>query len=1249
MDMIDTRINNRYHIESELGRGGMGVVYRANDTLLQRQVAVKVLWTNSLGSQGRTRLLREAQAAARLNHPNIINIFDAGDSDGLSYIVMELLDGDSLYDRHPTTLDETLDIFRQICDALGHAHEHGIIHRDLKPENVIITSQGVAKLTDFGLSRSNTSRISQEGLIVGTVYYLAPEQALRQDVDHRADLYALGVLMYELITGRLPFTADDPLGVISQHLNAPVVPPSTYKPGIPPALEHIILRLLNKRPEDRPSSAAEVRFVLANLANLPDSEQLIAGELSPLDRLVRGRLVGRQDEIDRVKIFWREILTGTSRSNILLIPGDAGIGKTPFVKEIRSLAHVTGARAMLGECYAAGGAPYGPILQMLRQISPLPEEIPDIALADLMALSPDLINRSVPVNPALSPLSEQQRFIDSLCQVFSILASHQPLTLTIEDAHWADSNTLSFVRQLARHSRSNHLKLMVVLTYRPDSVEENLVFKELLFDLSQDKLSTVIELLPFSYEQTRKLLHTMFMEDISDSFLDAIYNVTEGNLFFIEEICKALIEDGQLNCDGGHWHIDQINHLELPQSVRTALQMRIHRLNPITQDLLRYAALIGREFNYAVLRLAFNQADEDTIIEAMEQAERAQLIGEVRDSCCPNTHAEEVIYEFAHALIPTTLREDISHLRQYRIHRQIAKAIETVTPDDLEALAYHYSQAGDQEKTRVYTIKAGDRARKLFANQEAVKLYEEALRMVPTHHISRFHILKSRAQVFDILAQRDAQRDDVDEMLYLAETLDDDRLRCEALIALADLSTVTDSLLARDPAKRAVEIAQRLNDIVLEGRALRCIGWSAWIHSDFHESFSALENAVARFHQANMPGLAAECLHVLSLVTGMQGLGDIAVSQKFAEDAIQLSRSAHDARQEAVSLRRLGIVYMDQYDYQRAYQISQQALDAHRKMGARHEECMALNMAGVGLGQMGRFEECQAYLKQAYEFAISIHSIMGISLVLANMDWFIYRREGRLTDGLDHILSQLELPDIEDNPFLHMNILNIIVKILHDLGQYEQALGKLEEMRKVAYHFGGPLIRVEIFLNIAQNLAELHRFADARIALENARKYTQELERPKDAASILIVDAQISLREWESGELAQLKRADQLTDQAIALLDGTNWLNELANALNFAAWISLSKSQSEKALEYTRKAIQILNRDVLHPEGYQYVHVCALWANGLDEEASIYLEQAYERVMQVAQQIKDTEQRGIWLENVYLNRQIIRDWAIYHS
>ncbi len=273
--VVQGTLNERYRLDAEIGRGGMGAVYRAHDTLLKRDVAVKVVTETGLGTEGRARLLREAQSAAQLNHPNVVSVYDAGEVDlpGLEgaapFIVMEWVEGESLHTHRPHDLKEILAITRQVCAALEHAHAHGIIHRDLKPENVMITPDGTAKLMDFGLARTVASRLTTEGTIIGTVFYLAPEQALGQEVDRRADLYALGVLLYELTTGRLPFDADDPVAVISQHLHAPVVSPQEHNPEIPHPLNDLILRLLSKGPEDRPASAAEVEKTLM---------QLIAGE-----------------------------------------------------------------------------------------------------------------------------------------------------------------------------------------------------------------------------------------------------------------------------------------------------------------------------------------------------------------------------------------------------------------------------------------------------------------------------------------------------------------------------------------------------------------------------------------------------------------------------------------------------------------------------------------------------------------------------------------------------------------------------------------------------------------------------------------------------------------------------------------------------------------------------------------------------------------------------------------------------------
>lgn len=1239
--MIDAKINDRYLIQSELGRGGMGIVYRAHDLLLDRDVAVKVLSTGAIGSQGRARLLREAQAAARLNHPNIINIYDAGDADGQTYIVMELLDGDSLFDRKPESLDETLQIMRQVCDALEHAHQHGIIHRDLKPENVIVTSQGVAKLTDFGLSRSLSRRASQENIIVGTVYYLAPEQALRQDVDCRADLYALGVMLYEMVTGRLPFTAGDPLAVISQHLNATVVPPSTHNSLLPPGLDALIVRLLSKQPEGRPPSAAAVKEMLDHIYDAaPETDAYLPG-LSPLDRLARGRLVGRQAEFDLVRARWQEISSGRGGENVLVISGEPGVGKTPLIKELRSLAQVSGARSFLGECYLHGGATYLPIIQILQEAQPLPEGLPDLVLADLQVLAPDLVTRAVPENMPLSPISNQQRMFESLFALFATMSERQPLILIVEDAQWADGNTLFLLRHLARRARSTRLRLMIVLTYRPGEVGEGDPLRDVLLDLNQERLCLLIDLLPFSREQTRELLAAMFMEDISDHFLDSIYTVTEGNLFFIEEIVKTLIEEGKLYCEGGQWQFDGAEGLELPQSVRLALEVRLKRLPEQAQDVLRLAAVIGREFDFAILSQASEDDDEDALIEALEMAERAQLIDEVPSNRRSGKRAESDRFAFAHALIPNILREQISSLRKRRIHRRIAGAIETVYPDDLETLAYHYSEAGNREKARFYTTRSGDRARKLYANTEALRFYNEALQLSEDDPAGRFRILEARAQVYNVLAQRDQQREDITAMLEIAQERKDELMRCDALIAMADLFLVTEYLTAREPALEAAAIAQQLNDPIREARALRSVGWAAYIRHDYHESLSALESAVTRFRQTNQLAMAAECLHMLSLVTGLQGLGELEVSMDYAKDAIHLSRMAGDPRQEAISLRRLAIVSMDKRAGFDPLSTARQALNLHRELGDRNEECMALNVLGVTEAWLGQKDEAVAYLRQSLALAKTINSNMGIWIAYANLQWFHFSGEGLYEAALAFADEHLALPGVDNDPFMKMNLLANKAGILARLGMHPQALENLTRAQSIAARFASPVVQADFYITAAEYAAEEGDFQEALQMMERARELSNSFERPNDLARLLAASARIAWREWQAGRRVKLSNAAGQIDQALNLLRGTHWSAELGATLQTAAWIALSCDQFEKALAFSEESVRIFSGQPVKPDGFEYVHACALWANERDDEAGDFLDSAYRRVMLVARNIQNEDLRRGWLENVRLNREII--------
>lgn len=264
-DLTGTSLD-RYRIVREVGRGGMGVVYQAWDERLQRTVAIKLMSSQHLDPRVQERFLREARAAASLNHPGIVAVHDAGEASGHPYLVMEFVPGASLEEEPPRSLDEALEIAIGICAALEHAHARGLVHRDLKPGNVLVVraEKGVTvKLTDLGIALDQgATRMTRDGAILGTPAYLSPEQALGREVDGRADLYSLGVLLYRWATGRTPFIGESVLEVVSQHLHAPVVPPAERVPGLPAGLNEIVLRLLAKEPEARFASAGALRRAL---------------------------------------------------------------------------------------------------------------------------------------------------------------------------------------------------------------------------------------------------------------------------------------------------------------------------------------------------------------------------------------------------------------------------------------------------------------------------------------------------------------------------------------------------------------------------------------------------------------------------------------------------------------------------------------------------------------------------------------------------------------------------------------------------------------------------------------------------------------------------------------------------------------------------------------------------------------------------------------------------------------------------
>jgi predicted ATPase/predicted Ser/Thr protein kinase len=1134
--MIGTLFNDRYRLEAELGRGGMGVVYRAHDTLLERDVAVKVWSAAQLGTEGRSQLLCEARAAAQLNHPSVVSVYDAGEAQGAPFIVMELVDGQPLPVGQVGHLPEVLSISGQVCAALEHAHAHGIVHRDLKPENILLAPGGTVKLGDFGLARSVASRLTGEGTILGTVFYLAPELALGQDFDGRADLYALGVMLYELTTGRLPFEADDPLAVISQHLYAPVVPPRARNEEIPAALDALIVQLLSKDPQDRPASAAGVQEVLERLAaggEEPAVAHPVSGELSMLDRIVRGRLVARVEELAQARTLWRRATA--SEGQVLLVSGEPGIGKTRLIRELMTQVQVTGNQALLGECYTEAGTPYAPFAQMVRrsfQDGLLGDgaekglDLPDFVLADLLALVPGLKPRfsAVPPNPVLDPQSEQQRLFENLVTWCAALSDRSPLLLVLEDAHWADSSSLSLFRHLARRTRRQ--RVMLVTTYREVELDSMGPLQEVLVDLNRERLATRLKLARLDRSGTRDLLAALFAEEITPEFLEGIYRETEGNPFFIEEVCKALVESGQVTFVDGYWDRPGMEEMVIPQSLRVAIESRVGKLPPDCQQTLRLAAILGREFEFDTLREA-SELEEDALIQALECARRSQLIEEVRAQ-------REVTFAFTHGLIPAALVEGVGTLWRRRLHRRLAAAIERLYPDDayFQALAYHYGEAGDEERALIYHRKAGEHSSAAYANTEAEYHFRAALALVGTE-AERAGLLDELARVLARQSRNEEAIETWQEAIALYQSLDN-----QDAIALSYALAARAAWYGGDTRRCLALCREGMAAVALAPDGPEVVpsrGSAELLHETARAChFNGLaEEAALLCHQVlemaerlGMVKVQAEALTTLGILPGQPSEDAISA----LTSAVELAEGAGLLRQASRALNNLGIQLASRCgEIQAAREHLLRAAELDRQRGAVHEQVFAATNASLMALFQGAFQVVEQELSWQRQLLDTIPNPEAAAIGLRITEALLLRARGNLEVALARFRTlQEEARTSGDLQMLH-RIKESLADLLLEIGEDDGAEAALQEALALCEQ--GVTTSTGALARCLLSMVRSHQGAlsEARRLIADARQRAADLSADAwEAIWVLPAEAHLALAEgrWKDA-LAKVEAAAQ--------------------------------------------------------------------------------------------------------------------------
>lgn len=1052
--MIGKNFNNRYEIIKELGRGAMGTIYHAHDTLLDRDVALKVLSSSQLAADSRAKLLAEAKAAAKLNHPNIISIFDAGEVDHSPFIVMELVEGASLFQEKPSTLSEIYSVSHQICDALEHAHRNGIVHRDLKPENVIKARNGIVKLSDFGMAHSFSSRLSTEGAIIGTVYYIAPETVQGKAIDGRTDLYALGVMLYEWLTGTLPFNAEDPVAVISQHLYAPIVPPHTYNQEIPPGLESLIFRLLSKLPEDRPASAEEVGSALAALETM-GAESYPSAEMYFLDRLARGRLVGRDQEMYEMRNLWQKTISG--EGHVLLVSGEPGIGKTRIVRELMANAAVTGGRALMGECFAEGGMPYFPFAPMIRETVPgsgnARLHLHEYVIADLIKITPGLESAFPAVIPnlALDPMTEQQHILESLVAWCTALAEKSPVLLFFDDAHWADSATLQLIRHLAHRTRN--LRVLIVLSYREIELSESTTLQSILQDLSRDRMSTRIKLTRFNYEETRELLSTLLIPagKIDTTLAKAIFKETEGNPFYVEEVCKTLLEEGKLCLENGEWVSPVIDRIDIPQSVRLTIQSRLSRLPEETQNALKLGSIFGREFEFNLLLKAGDYSEVD-LIDQLETAEQAQIIREIKAD-----HAGPLSFAFEHALIPGSLRESLSGLRRQRMHRQVAAAIQELHPEDYETLAFHYEEAGDADQALANYRLAAKRALEVYANQEAERYYRNALELCRSDE-GKAEILAGLGEAaFRNGKQKDAEKA-FEEAIILFKSLKN----YDAMARLFSLAARAAWYL--DNAKSGLALCQRGMAEMPEG--IENDGMAMLLHEtarayrfndDFEKALEYCHQALAMAEKLSLPEVQADTYATIGIIENLPH----EERRQALEKAVVIGQKHNLLMITARAQLNLASNYIQAGEFTRANESLKKSYEATKKFGIPYVEFFSLISLLDSHIDLALFDEAEALLPRLRELQKNNPNPLRAGYTISGEESMLLYFTGQIQEAinlLDNTMS--EIPTDKDQDLV-WRLTYLKMEILQTTGEFDKALdlgqgllkNKLEEKPEILSDF----------------------------------------------------------------------------------------------------------------------------------------------------------------------------------------------------
>lgn len=1213
----DLSLPPRYQVRAILKETPSTCVYRVFDVSDQRDEAIKILRHELSEPQQLLRFKTEFSTLASLEHESIIKVFDYGLlPNSFPYFTMEYFAGKRIseyFDGH--SWSSLYDVILQIASALHHIHHLGIIHLDLKPSNILVDENGRAKIMDFGVAIESRQVLDRQ--IRGSLHYMPPEVLKQDRVDSRADLYALGMTLYETVTGALPGYGRPAIEVIRMHLDEDVRPPSSINPRIPPELEQIIMKLLEKDPRQRFASAAALLQEVASAAG----KKVGAGELLlGSGELFAAPLIGRRAEVAQLRSLIAEAREG--RGNGVIIAGAEGMGKSRIVRDANLRAQLDGARVFCGRCPINRKTAYAPFFEIFQQMV--------LAVnpgADVSAELRRLLRSTAPAGsgdeapPATGKYQLYNRIVQAVQDMYGFLSAGtsegesnaSPLILVVDDVQWADPPTTELFSFLVGEAKQNRLLVIGTLTIDP-SLEgpsehgTNLAAWE---RRAREGAFPIIRVEALNEPLVREHLQSLLGEEnISDELVRWTLWESAGSPLNIRRVVDYLIAHSYLYWTASGWvaDMDRIEGLRIPGGAGSILMEKVEALPPEMRSVIEAAAVFGESSGVDGLTAVAGTSAEDAYV-ALRGVVSLGLLDESNDGktiTFPQIHLREAIYNA------------MTERRRTELHLRIAEVLETALTAGathiLGEVAYHYARANEQVKGVQYSVEAGDLAMRTIAHEGATEFYRSALELMDLAGVEEAKKAEVREKLADAYYRSSDHRAAMQAYQFLLKSI---QARSKDDAPNADLARVMKKIgkvlakrgeqeAAQSYYQNAIDQFEKLGRWDDVAELLNRIAWMYRERDDYAAARASSERALALLDPTEPTVVFGYVMNTLGCLEF--NLGNWQAARELLLEALKVADKVGSEQLSKVATTNIGNTLWKLGDWINALQYYKMNLALSEAEGDLWDLITAYNNVGIIEFSRGNFQVAAEFFEKSVRIDEKIGAVENEALARENLAEAL-EMLGRWSDALVQYNRCLSLQGFDETRASRSSVYIPLARLMGKKGDIAKAMSYAQKALSAAERARDEDLIAEASYVLAtiederENYSEAERHLARTLSIFASHQTTQGLSRAHTAAASLAFTQQRMDEACRHAELGATY-ARQLDDRFALAKNDWMWgkilssqgERDAANAKFEAARttfelletpyeharllfdIGLLKDEPEEATQTIRSAIRIFER-----------------------------------------------------------------------